>query len=711
MTFPSDTETIEKFHSDEGVLRAMHRFLKNAKSVDICGDSAAVSRAIEVKPIKKCYKTLKGRNVDVRWVTEITKDNLRYCKELTEYVELHHLDGIKGDFGVSDEAYITTSSATTPAPDKTEHGPELLYCRAKSIIDQNKKVFESLWNMSISAQIRIKEIEEGAIQPKIKTVENSKEILQGNIELIRRSKQYSVCSTSEQLISVENYSNDVFREILELHKYGKHSGVRWLTKIELSGDSKRLEAIKALMKQGIQIRHIQSTPTISFGLSETEIAVSIGNSQEGSSKPRAIFNNEPAIVAHFAAIFEELWNSGIDANEIIEDMEGEQKMFIDIIHNPAEIQKRYHALVASARHEILLFLPTATAYKREEKIGIFESLEQAVDRGANIRILLPTDREIEEKIQHKIKLKKGFEIRKIKTAITAQARSKILIVDNSTYLTIELKDNSKETFVEAVGSAIISNSKSTVLSYLTMFDSLWRQAELYEKLEAQDRMQKEFINIAAHELRTPTQAILGYSELLQNESGLQAGDMLKSLTRNAYRLQSLINDILDVARIEAGTLILERENTNLTDLITAAIGDSKNQVKLSGRSIKISYSQNQMQGNEEKKNLFAKVDRDRIMQVISNLLGNALKFTKEGNIAVITEKTENEILVKVKDSGTGIDEEIFPKLFEKFASKSEKGTGLGLFISKNIIEAHGGRIWAENNPNGTGATFGFTIRL
>ncbi|MFL6488660.1 MAG: ATP-binding protein, partial [Nitrososphaera sp.] len=402
---------------------------------------------------------------------------------------------------------------------------------------------------------------------------------------------------------------------------------------------------------------------------------------------------------------------GIIATDRIKEIESETKTFIDIIQDPAEIQKRYQALVTSAKKQVLLFLPTTTAYRREEKIGIFESLEKAAARGADIRILLPTDKEIEAKIQDKIKSKKGFEIRRIKTTIPTESRSKILIIDRREYLMVELKDNSKETFVEAVGSAIFSNSNSTVLSYVTMFDSLWKQSELYEKLEAHDKMQREFINIAAHELRTPTQAILGYSELLQNESGLQAGDMLKSLTRNAYRLQSLINDILDVARIEAGTLILERENTNLTDLITAAIGDSKNQVKLSGRSIKISYSQNQMQGNEEKKNLFAKVDKDRILQVISNLLGNALKFTKEGNIAVITEKTDNEILVKVKDSGTGIDEDIFPKLFEKFASKSEKGTGLGLFISKNIIEAHGGRIWAENNPNGMGATFGFTIRL
>jgi signal transduction histidine kinase len=277
---------------------------------------------------------------------------------------------------------------------------------------------------------------------------------------------------------------------------------------------------------------------------------------------------------------------------------------------------------------------------------------------------------------------------------------------------VELRDNLKETFIEAVGSAIFSNSNSTVLSYVTMFDSLWRQSELYEKLEAHDKMQKEFINIAAHELRTPTQAILGYSELLlQNDSGEQAAYMLKSLTRNAYRLQALITDILDVARIEAGTLILERESLNLTDLITTAIADAENQVKISGKRIDIAYSHKQLQESREKKDLIVLADKDRILQILSNLLGNALKFTKEGRITITTDNEDNQVVVKVKDSGTGIDREIFPKLFEKFASKSEKGTGLGLFISKNITEAHGGRIWAENNPDGIGATFAFTLPI
>ncbi len=187
--------------------------------------------------------------------------------------------------------------------------------------------------------------------------------------------------------------------------------------------------------------------------------------------------------------------------------------------------------------------------------------------------------------------------------------------------------------------------------------------------------------------------------------------MLKSLTRNAYRLQALITDILDVARIEAGTLTLDRQNVDLTDLITTAIADVENQVKVGGKRIEISYSHEQIQQAREKKDIIIDADKDRILQVLSNLLSNALKFTKEGTIAITTDKRYNEVIVKVRDSGSGIDSEIFPRLFEKFASKSEKGTGLGLFISKNITEAHGGRIWAENNPDGKGATFAFSLPI
>jgi two-component system, OmpR family, sensor histidine kinase VicK len=706
LQFPPEPESTEILRGVEDTTRAVVLFFTNANWVNVCADSLAPSVAMGVEPIKECYENLKSRQVKVRWITEITKDNLSYCRALMQYAELRHLDGIKGNFGVSDTAYIATATLN-----KAQPVAELIYSTAKSVIEQNKNIFDTLWSKAIVAEDRIREIEEGVTRTEIRAVKDPREILQDTIGLVRRSKQYSICSVPDGLLYAHSYSFDAFKEILDLHRGGKHAGIRWVTKIEDIEDSRLLEVIKTFMQLGMQIRHVTTIPPMSFGVSEKEMGVTVENMRGGSLNASAIFSSEPAIVEQFAAIFEELWNRGINAKERIEEIESQTKTFIDIIENPAEIQKRYQALVESATQQILLFLPTTTAYRREEKIGIFESLEEAVARGANIRILLPTDKEIEEKIQQKIKLKKGIEIRKIKTSITTEARSKILIVDNRTYLMVELKDNSKETFVEAVGSAIISNSKSTILSYVTMFDSLWRQAELYEKLEAHDRMQKEFINIAAHELRTPTQAILGYSELLQDDSGEHTADMLKALTRNAYRLQRLITDILDIARIESGTLILEIESVNLTDLITTAIGDAKNQVKISGKSIEISYFHKQIQDAQQKKDLIVDADKDRILQVLSNLLSNALKFTKEGSIAVTTEKVENEVIVKVEDSGSGIDREIFPNLFERFVSKSEKGTGLGLFISKNITLAHGGRIWAENNPDGIGAMFAFSLPI
>ena len=702
-----ESETIKIIRGAEDTIKAAVLFFTSASTVNVYADAVAPSLTIGVRRIKKCYEELKRRNAEVKWITEITKDNLIYCRELTQYAELRHLDGIKGNFAVSDEGYIATATINKDQP-----VPELIYSSAKSIIDQNRYVFDTLWSRAILAQDRIKEIEEGTIRRETKTLKNLDEILQETAGLARRSKRYSVCSGSDGLLYAYTHSLDIFKEILDRHLNNTHAGIKWITKIDDNDqDSRLLEAIRTFTKLGMQIRHVKNIPPMSFGISDKEMNITIEDMPKESANSSAIFTNEPAFVEEFANIFADLWNIGIDAKDRIEQIESKANTFIDIIENPLEIQRRYRALVASAKKQILLFLPTTTAYKREEKIGIFRSLEEAASRGADIRILLPTDKEIEEKIQQIIELKKGFEIRRIKTSVPTEAKSKILIVDKREYLMVELRDNSKETFVEAVGSAIFSNSKPTVLSYVTMFNSLWGQSELHEKLEAHDRMQREFINIAAHELRTPTQSILGYSELLQNDPGEQAPVMLKALTRNAYRLQVLITDILDVARIEAGTLILEKDSLNLTDLINIALSDAENQAKIDSKKIKISHTIKNLRLLDGEKALIVHADKDRILQVLSNLLGNALKFTIEGEIAITTELKDKEVIVWIKDTGTGIDREIFPKLFEKFVSKSEKGTGLGLFVSKNIIQAHGGRIWAENNPDGIGATFAFSLPI
>jgi signal transduction histidine kinase len=223
--------------------------------------------------------------------------------------------------------------------------------------------------------------------------------------------------------------------------------------------------------------------------------------------------------------------------------------------------------------------------------------------------------------------------------------------------------------------------------------------EALEQLKDHDRMQREFINVAAHELRTPTQAIIGYSDLfyLRPESRELA---IKAIARNAERLERLTHDILDVTRIEGHRLDLNKEKFDISEVVASAIEDTRRRVDDNNDSIKFQYTP---------RKIVVEADRMRISQVVSNLLGNAVKFTKQGTVYISADSKDGEAIVSVKDSGTGIDPEIVSRLFTKFTSKSQTGTGLGLFISKSIIEAHGGRIWAENNKDSKGATFTFRM--
>jgi len=221
-----------------------------------------------------------------------------------------------------------------------------------------------------------------------------------------------------------------------------------------------------------------------------------------------------------------------------------------------------------------------------------------------------------------------------------------------------------------------------------------------EQLKIHDKMQKEFINIASHEMKkTPTQAILGFSELLE-EHPHNRKEIVQGIQRNAARLHRLTNDILDVTRIESNTLNLNKEEFNLNDVIMNCLSD-----------VTITKNMNNVELQYEPKDTIVEGDKARVSQVVSNLLANAIKFTKEGNISIISEKDDGNVTIRVKDTGTGVDSNIFPRLFTKFATKSDTGTGLGLFISKSIVEAHGGKIWAENNSDGKGATFTFALPL
>jgi signal transduction histidine kinase len=240
-------------------------------------------------------------------------------------------------------------------------------------------------------------------------------------------------------------------------------------------------------------------------------------------------------------------------------------------------------------------------------------------------------------------------------------------------------------------------------------------AQANEELKVHDKMQKEFINIASHEIKTPLQAIISASQLLQMYPERQK-KFASAIQRNAIRLQRLSNDILDVAKIESRSLKLRKELLDLNELISNIIEDYKTIIAKDNQEIKLYYKPPNYA-------VFVEADKERIAGVISNLLSNAIKFTKEGEIFVSTEKVDNNsnnpyALVTVKDTGVGIDPEILPKIFSKFITKSFEGLGLGMYIAKNIVEAHEGKIWTDNNNNNNnnkngnrGAIFYFTLPL
>jgi two-component system, OmpR family, sensor histidine kinase VicK len=559
-TTPStrSTEMTEVLSGEEHVMSTMLKFLSKAHKIDSCGDYKAPSLILEVRQYKKLLSDIKAKGIQLRYITDITKDNIHYCKELLKFAkEVRHLAGMRANFSVSETEYMASASIQQQEENQQQQQqqeqpiPQVIYSNAKDLVEQQKYVFESLWNKATPSDQRFREIEEG-----------------------------------------------IDAEVFE------------------------------------------------------------------------VFNN------------------GEKVGQIVLD------------------------LARSAEKEMLIHLPNDKSMVRLERLGVIDEIIQASRKGVVVKILCPLSKENTHIV------KKIYD-NSTTTEILNGNKSPygMYIVDGERFLRAEVKELQAENFSEAIGRAVYSNSKRSVESFKSIFELFWNERTLNEELKRADKMQKEFINIASHELRTPTQAILSYSELLQKHPERKE-EMIQALSRNAGRLQRLTDDILDVTRIESETLMLKIEPLNIGDLISSIVEDYRNQIEKNNDNVELYHYK--PENNDD--SIIVEADRARLIQVISNLLDNAVKFTnkqynKRGSIYVNVEKKnkngnkKQEVIVAIKDNGTGIDPEIMPRLFTRFATRSETGTGLGLFISKSIIEVHSGRIWAENNTDGDGATFTFSLPI
>ena len=515
----------------------------------------------------------------------------------------------------------------------------------------------------------------------------------------------------------------------------KNKGLKIRAITEITKDN--VQYCKQYMQIITELRHLDGIRG-NFAASESEY-IATAALQE-AQRLQVIYSNVKNIVEQHQYLFESLWTRSIPAEQKIREIEDQVILGkTEVIRNPEDIQELFIDMVKSANHEVLLVLPTINAFYRKERMGILELLREAAkregDNKVNVKILTPRNDIIEKKIQEfrtpnidiaSYEEEEELQVEAEKITITTVT---IVIVDRKESLVIEKIDDSKQNFIEAVGIATYSNSNPTVLSYISIFRSLWSQIKLYERvkeaniqLKLHDKMQKEFINIASHEIKTPTQAIIGYADLMQRHPGRRE-EILNAISRNATRLQKLTNDILEVTRIESHTLRLNKEQFDLDDLIQDIVEDYRNQIEKDERKYNIKILYTNQTKNYDKESPFPvmlEADKGRIAQVISNLLNNSLEFTNEGTISINLERIKQEeeqddhkydAVISVTDSGQGVDPEILPRLFTKFVTKSRKGTGLGLFISKSIVEAHGGRIWGKNNANGKGATFTFSLPM
>ncbi|HEX2170403.1 MAG TPA: HAMP domain-containing sensor histidine kinase, partial [Nitrososphaera sp.] len=511
--------------------------LRAKTRIDMCLDVEAPVLGIKHNLLKEAKIKAKKKGVKLRYITEINKDNLSYCEELAQIVELRHLDNIRGNFGVSDDEYMAIATI-----EKEKPITHVIYSNAEQIVRQHQYLFETLWDKAVPAEQKIKEIKEG-IEPE-------------------------------------------FVEVIT----------------------------------------------------------------DGSKAAR--------IIMEFAR---------------------------------------------SVKNEALILMPHSKTMIRAYKLGLWKYLIDAAKNGTQVKIICPLSDE-----NSKIVKQLSDSSCNIKILNGQETESGIFIADGIKYCAIEDKDVNAEEVYEAIGMMIYSNSKKGVNLFKSFFDALWIQMDLYEKLKTHENAQKEFINIAAHELRTPIQPILGFAQVLQELIHKEPERAyIESILRNARRLQTLTEQILDVTRIESHrNLILKKELFDLNESIMTAIEDAKRYNDKLGLVSSTKFIYTPTDG------IMVFADKSRIHQVLSNLLANAVKFSdKDGEVFISAERLDNEVVVKVKDAGCGLNPDVLPKLFTKFMTRSDRGTGLGLYISKYIIESHGGIIKGENNKDGKGATFTFVLPL
>lgn len=743
-------------------------FLQNTRSkMDIVFDGNYPSIVTKNPHFLKGYKNILRRGGTIRCITTVTNDNLTACKDLQNIVtELKHLDDWSGGIAINESEYMATMGL------EKENPKEILYSNIEEVITQGKYLFDNLWKNAVSANVKIKEIEEGTfftyktkILSKSDGSLNEEEI--GNI--ISKAEELDMVATTGGLRSGYDLFTTMAKKISERKNVGSQKGIRIL--IEVTRDN--LDIVKEFLRLGMEIRHIKKEPSIYFSVMQSNAIATIDRLDYREKVESLLYSDDPFYITRFKEIFERWWNDSSPAEAMIKTIQNNEEIhFIETIENPHQTLHTIKKLISSAENEILGLLPSFDALQRQIEIGMLDrikvvskekkeltikilvtddigpenegdssnsrnNLQIGKDRNLSFLFKKNIDHEniydndkpsqstnISNKISNfKIDEIKNLEIRSIHSE-KIRPNIGMLIVDKSKSVVIEAKESKSNNVIDHIGLSSYSNSPQISRSYATIFDVLWNHTdtynflkESYERLLIQEKMQKEFIDIVAHELRTPLQSILGLTDLVKNKTEEKENkEILEIVVDSGGRLHKFIENILTATKLEEGISNYSYEIFDLNEVIVDLVNNYQSKLQnlhnLSAPYAKEIDFNLQGIGSEFKIN----ADKLQISMVISNIIDNAINFIpkeQKGLISITSKKQGNDVVVHIKDNGDGIDPDILPKLFTKFATKSFYGSGLGLYNSRKIIHMYNGGIWAKNNSTkeGGGATFSFKLPL
>ena len=682
------------------------RISEAAERLDICADRSSPEIFANHLSFVSTCEDLVRRGIKVRMMTEITEHNVKFCKQLMKFAQLTHKDHVmEGIWAVTEKDFVS-SLPQFEGEDKPENAPQYIQSNVKEVLRLQKFVFDRLWARGIPGEIRILELESGNIE---KTEvfygpENAVRIIVNSMAGVE--KEMIACTEAASIALVTNVE-PIGRE----YRNFRGRGVTLRSIYEITKEN--LSIVKELT-QYAEIRHLDGIKG-NFAVTEKEYLATAMVTRGNEPVTEVIRSTSKAVMEQHRYFFESLWAKSIPAGQKIRELEeGIEIPRIEVIKDSKKSIAIAADIMENTQEEFQVMYATPHTFALGVQLGALESYKRMVDRGVTVKVLIPSgqdDRLLRQNIDQALKIAPSVRLKL--TPSELNTRITIMISDRRQFMTWELKDDLNQDPFKAAGVATYSNMETLSTSYMTIFEALWNMAEMYEKVNSMyeqvkrhDRAQNEFINIAAHELRTPIQPILGLAEVVREHiSGdSEQATLVDAIIRNARRLQNLQEDILEVARIESNLLKLKLSTLNLNDTILGVVAEMQSSMKMESK-VTLEYDGSAI------KDLIVYADEDRISQVIHNLLENAFKFTAKGTIRVVAKKTESgqEVIIAIQDSGKGVDEEIMPRLFQKFATKSPKGTGLGLYICRKIVESHGGRIWAENSKNRSGATFYFSL--